>query len=346
MVSTPLHLLVSLAIIGEEGLDNPHLIFIDQVEGRDNPYLSLLAKWPENPFKTQHVFYRPEKKLSSKRKTRKATFDDLAGLMRAIAPEHIYVGNDRRIEFQWCMHCMQVQGSAAKGYYLDEGTFTYVGRKASDSFSDRVIDNALKKISYGLWWKHPPTVGGSEWIHTVYASFPDLVHEKLKHKTLKTLSLAYWQTPLLLNFCSALLAELAAQLSFSDLDVVVTLPHESIIAQNPAYKSALVQLLESESEKGLSIGVKYHPRDAAKDALGVAKLSGVRLLPAAIPFEAMLTVLKADTKVLGDFSSTLISARLLRPDLPVQAVVANSNNVSTAFLNLYQQLNIQVTQVA
>ncbi len=71
MVSTPLHLIVSIAIIDTQSIKNPHLIFIDQVQGKANPYLSVLQKWNGSPFKSINVFYRPVKKSFIKLADRK-----------------------------------------------------------------------------------------------------------------------------------------------------------------------------------------------------------------------------------------------------------------------------------
>lgn len=346
LVSTPLHLLVTLAIVGYERLSHCHLVFIDQVEGKPNPYFDIIKHWTDSPFESVEVLYRAPRSFLAKRKSRQNTFRQLSRIIDAVLPSHIYVGNDRRIEFQWCMHCMQQKSSAAVGYYLDEGTFTYVGRSASDSISDRYIDNLAKKISYGLWWKHPPTVGASSWVSIAYVSFPELVHPKLATKELKKLSLDYWQTPLLLKFCQKLIHNLAGNVDLHDPEVIFTLPHESLMADNEIYKTNIQRRVAGYLSEGKLVGVKYHPRDAAKDALDLVSPGQVELLPSAIPFEAMLPMLQPKATVIGDFSTALITAKLLRPDLQVCALAhkdqrTQSNN-NDAFLSLYKNLNIQL----
>lgn len=342
LVSTPLHLLVSLAIIAEEKLKDVHLVFIDQVRGNTNYYFEVLQRWPTNPFDSMRIFYRPEKNPLKKLCSRKKTFVDLVKVVRGVRPSHIYVGNDRRIEFQWCMHQCSLLGCRPVGYYLDEGTFTYVGRKASFSFSDRIIDNAIKSLFYGRWWKHPATVGASDWVDVVYASYPDIVHDLLKTKEVRGLTLNYWQSLLLLEYCSALLDRIEPSMMLGGYDVVVTLPHESVIANNNHYKVDMHNKLAEFLEAGCQVAVKYHPRDVQLDALSVAQLAGVTLLPAAVPFEAMLPMLKRNSLVVGDFSTALITTRILRPDISVLAIDHGQGSNRDDFVRLYGLIGIEI----
>ena len=346
LVSTPLHLLVSLAIIGAEKLLKCGLVFIDQVAGKDNVYLQTLNAWDKSPFDFIKVFYRPRRGAPlTKLRQRKATFKHLQAIIEDFQPQHIYVGNDRRIEFQYCMQAMQRLGNRPYGYYLDEGIFTYLGRQASFSFSDKYLDNLIKKLSYGWWWKHPATVGASAWIDTVYASLPEQVHPLLKAKSIKKLSLEYWQTARLIDFCQRLLNNLANGINFNQYDTIVTLPHESIIKAQPGYAEHLQQIITLRLKQGHQIAIKYHPRDTQIDALSLAQLNKVDLLPAAIPFEAMLPMLKNGVEVLGDFSTALITARLLRPDALVNAIVHQGADAQEEFENLYQRIGVNCIEI-
>lgn len=344
LVSTPLHLLVSIAIADTLGIDNAHLVFIDQVQGRKNPYLETLEHWPQSPFKSLAVFYRPQRKLLSKLRSRKETFAGLAAIVERLQPAHIYTGNDRRVEFQYCMHRAQQLGCKPAGYYMDEGTFTYVGRKASSLFADKVLDNFVKKLAYGLWWHHPETVGASDWIDTVYVSFPDIIHPLLKNKNVRQLTLAFWQSTRLIDFCQSLVSHIGKPENLALFDLLITLPHESIINANPHYKGQIKAVIEKQIGQGLKVGVKYHPRDTNADLLALGDIAGVEILSRELPFEALLPMIKAGATVLGDFSTTLISTRLLRPDLHAKAIDHGSNKNSAEFIELYKKMGIEIVK--
>jgi len=345
LVSTPLHLIVTLAIIGTHKIKSPHLAFIDQVKNKENPYLDTLNQWESNPFTSIHIFYRPKRNIFKKLKSRKITFGALDDIIDKLKPSHIYVGNDRRVEFQWCMHRATEAGLSPIGYYMDEGTFTYVGRKASFSFSDKVIDNTVKRLFYGSWWQHPPTVGASNWITTIFASFPDIVHPLLKNKQLVHLTLEYWQSALLKEFCENLIDTIGRPEHLQEYDLILTMPHESVIAANPNYRNVIEKVINERVQSGLKVGVKYHPRDTESDILKVGELPGVELISQALPFEALLPMIKPGARIVGDFSTTLISTRLLRPDLIVEAI-DHSSNGNDEFLQLYEKIGIKITHVA
>jgi hypothetical protein len=123
---------------------------------------------------------------------------------------------------------------------------------------------------------------------------------------------------------------------------VVTLPHESVIAANASYGEKVNAFIDNLLLQDKKIAVKYHPRDTEQDALKLADKNNVTLLIAAVPFEAMLPMLKTGSEVLGDFSTTLISSRLLRPDLKVLAIDHKAAVNREEFLALYEKLGIEI----
>ncbi len=344
LVSTPLHLMVAIAITDTLKLENAHLVFIDQVAGRKNPYLDTLKSWATNPFKSVAVFYRPNRKIFSKLKSRRETFSALSAIVEHLKPIAIYTGNDRRVEFQYCMHKAKKMECKTTGYYMDEGTFTYVGRKASNHFTDKVLDNWVKKLAYGIWWKHPATVGASEWIDTVYVSFPEIIHPLLKTKKIQHLTLQFWQSRQLIRFCELLVSFIGKPDNLAEYDLLITLPHESIINANVHYKKQIKLIIETAIAEGSKVGVKYHPRDTNPDLLNLQDIPGVEILSRELPFEALLPMIKMGAKVLGDFSTTLISTRLLRPDITAQAIDHGSNKNTIEFIELYKKMGIEIVK--
>ncbi len=266
----------------------------------------------------------------------------LAEIINQIKPKHIYSGNDRRVEFQYCMYRASELKLGPVGYYMDEGTFTYVGRKASNNISDKIVDSVFKKLFYGRWWNHPATVGASDWISTVYVSFPESIHALLKEKNIVHLSLEFWKSHLLKTFCELLIDDIGRPKGLFDFDLVVTLPHESIMHANPDYKNQIKKLIVGQIEKNLNVAVKYHPRDTEIDMLDAGKISGVELIAPSLPFEALLPMFKSGAKVVGDFSTTLITTRLLRPDLIVEAIDHGNTKDNVEFIQLYKRIGINI----
>jgi hypothetical protein len=344
LTSTPLHLFLSAAIASQRKSKKNILILIDQIDVVDNFYFNQVKKWKGSPFQSVYIFPGRIKSFIEKRSSRKLIFKSLDEIIEKFKPTQIYTGNDRRIEFQYSMHKSQEYGGAT-GNYIDEGTYTYLGRPPSLGIRDMIVDSAIKKFAYGFWWKNPPTIGGSSWITNVYAAFPDLVHPLLKNKNLIELSSKWLQCVNLNDFSAQLLAtkEISSE-SIQSIDVLIALPHESIIADNKHYKNSLISLISQLKSQGKYVAVKYHPRDIQQDALNIKEI-GCQLIPKQVNFEALLLIFPKNRTILGDFSTVLLNARWLRPDLRVIAALEDKNSVSEQLYSLYTSLKIEMVDV-
>jgi hypothetical protein len=216
--STILHFYAASSIAADRD-EVAHIVFIDQPKGKPFPLADIAREWPSSPFQSVRLFHGRFKGIINKLHQRKKLFSQLKKLIFDIRPSHIFVGNDRRIEFQFCMHCANKIKAPAIGHYMDEGTYTYVGRKASSSFGDTIIDNFLKKMSYGLWWKNPKTVGESAWISDIHVAFPELIDERLKNKKIRQLDHNRFISPEIMQLSESILKFYGGALSrLSSLD--------------------------------------------------------------------------------------------------------------------------------
>lgn len=341
--STILHLYAAASIAAGRQNETAHLIFIDQPEDKEYPLYSIVQNWGSSPFASIKLLPGRFKGTLNKLKKRKQLFKDLETIITDLKPSNIFVGNDRRIEFQYSMHITETLGLRTEGHYMDEGTFTYVGRKASSSFSDAIIDNWLKKLSYGLWWKNPLTVGESAWISTVHVAFPDLIDQRLRKKIIKKLDSDAFTSNAMMELSTDILDFYAFDSGkLSDLDALFTLPHESLFENNQGYRDLILDQVKGLKDQGLQVAAKYHPRNSNPDALDLAA-AGVELLPSGISFEAILPLLPKKTHIVGDLSSTLLIARWLRPELEVTSIYSGEGNPE--FNALFCALNITMKKV-
>ena len=323
--------------------DGHHLIFIDQKNVSDNLYLSCVNQWKGNPFLSVNIFEGRVKGALNKFKSRKKVFDALQKLILEIKPDEIRVGNDRRIEFQFSMNVAQKLKPSVQGAYLDEGTFTYIGRRASQSLADKYFDNFIKKLSYGRWWKNPPTVGGSDWIQKAYVAFPKLIHPLLKQKHVVPIEASGFVETQVSGLSTVLCESARVETSLlKEIDLLFCLPHESIYLKLPAYRECVMDFLSQLQKEGLRVAVKYHPRDTVEDGLGVVKQGLALSIPAKANFESLVSLL-GDAIVIGDVSSVLLVTRWLRPDLSVLSIDSGLNQEAIAqFKDLYRELDIPI----
>jgi hypothetical protein len=322
--STILHLYAASVIAAERSNEQAHLVFIDQPEDVEFPLFNIVQQWQQSPFASVQLFHGCFKGLVNKLKQRKHLFAQLENVIRDLRPENIFVGNDRRIEFQFSMHIATSIECQPNGHYMDEGTYTYLGREASSQIGDILIDNLAKKLSYGFWWKNPPTIGGSDWIQTIHVAFPEHVHPLLKNKPCQQLNPEGFTSPALLALSSQLMQHYGFESQqLTQLDVLFTLPHESLFEKNQGYKQAVLGEIRRLQQEGKQVAAKYHPRNSGPDVLELQK-DGVMLLPAGISFEAMLPHFDQQTEIWGDVSSTLLIARWLRKELTARYMTINN----------------------
>ncbi len=335
--STPLHVFLSSAIALKAPNINHILLLIDQPETENNLYFTALGQWHESPFSEVQIFEGRIKCTLKKIQSRRRIFYQIKQLMIAYQPECLLTGNDRRIEFQYAM---SIAGVSAKGVYIDEGTFTYVGREASSRIGDILIDNIAKKLVYGFFWRNPPTVGGSSWIQEIYVAFPDYIHPLLSHKRLLKFEQCWLEQPQMKDFSDKMfeLQDYKPK-HLSSLNALIILPHESLMYTEQAkrnWREALKKLLLKYDK----VGVKYHPRDTHNDLLAVSKEYKIIEIPRKINFESLLSHISSECVLIGDFSTVLINARWLRPELVIYAVEGENDTQVEKFKSLYLKLKI------
>lgn len=250
----------------------------------------------------------------------------------------IFTGNDRRIEFQYAMHMATRVNGPVEGIYMDEGIVTYIGHKSMNRFQHRFVDPVLRKLFYGPWWKNASTTGTSAWITSAYVAFPAAVHPLLRRKELVAIDTAPFRTERFKALAARLLVSKAQWLTeLDDVKVVITLPHEDFyLQQTDIYRNIAIQLKKYSDPT--AIAVKAHPR-IRNHAVLAEMFPGCILLDNTIGMEILLPLLGNHCVVLGDISSTLLTARWLRPDLPVIALDIYAN-APTELIRLYQALDI------
>ncbi|HET9484035.1 MAG TPA: hypothetical protein VFO79_08765, partial [Xanthomonadales bacterium] len=175
LATTPLTALIAAGLAREQS-PGSGLVLIEDYD--DAPrWRALLAGWRDSPFSRVELvpgratearacasaagrgLSRRLARERSKRALREQAFERLRELDRALQPNRVLVGNDRRPETQYALH-LAAGRSARPGVYLDDGLFTYLG-DAHERPLARRIDQWLKRRTYGNWWQSLPQVGTS-----------------------------------------------------------------------------------------------------------------------------------------------------------------------------------------
>ena len=235
------------------------------------------------------------------------------------------------------------QATNSIGRYIDEGTFTYVGRQASSEIGDAVFDNIGKKLTYGFFWKNPPTIGGSDWIKDVYVALPELIYEGLKKKNIVHLRPEWLENESLQEFSDVILSlQSYDPKALGEVKILIALPHESILKQ---FSFSWEEVINGILQKNTHIAAKYHPRDQHRDLLNLTSKQNLLEIPRKINFETLIPHLPEGCVIIGDFSSVLINAKWLKPSLSIKAVVDERSLLAKRFKSFYKSLGIDLCKL-
>jgi hypothetical protein len=349
--STPLNVLISvaLAVHRREAMADarPSLWLIDQKNLDNNLYYDALKAWKDSPFDSVQILPGLVKSGVGKGKLteRRANFRQMDQWLSIwhqnnALPEVVATGSDRRVEFQYVMHRLQQLGFPAQGWYLDDGLYTYAGRRRH-WLKDRV-NAVLKKLAYGLWWQEPETVGASDWIERAWLFRPKDAIRPLQSKSLHPLTEDLFLAPPVQAFCGALMEKHGLdQTSMQGVQTLVLIPHPNNQQKIRGYAQQVQALVKRLVDAGEQVAVKYHPRQVGQDALALMSEANVMVLPSDLAFEMLLPALSNRARIIGDVGTALLTAKWLRPDLISYALLNEEDAFSRQYIPLMQAMGVK-----
>jgi len=338
LASTPFNMLTaSMVALSLPKSDKKILALIDQPK-ETSEFVQSILDWKASPFFHAEISSN-QAKGKEKTKIRNQAFNNIKSLIGTYTPDLIYTGNDRRIEFQYAMHMSK---DNTQGIYIDDGTYSYLGRK-THWLKDKVIDNFIKKLTYGDWWKQPGTIGSSDWISKSILAFPDSAYYLLKEKPIEALP-QNLTDPAFSELTNNMLDTFRLNKSdISELKSLALLPHDSVFDQS--FNTVLKDLINIDSK---ALAIKHHPRTQNKNLFFT---KDTKELPSKIPMEILLPSLDKQCKIYGDISTALLTSKWLRPELNCCALLKQkdskgSHSINSEWLKLLKLLDIEIKYVA
>jgi hypothetical protein len=273
----------------------------------------------------------------------------VAAHARAIRPDEIWVGNDARPESHAAFRAATVARRPPAGVFVEDGMTAYA---ISVSRPLTALENAAGRVLFGRDWCGISVLGTSGLVARGVFVHPALVRPELAHLPKTAVEREALFSPQMRRLAGDI-----ARVSGADpervasVTAVLTATHSSTASRASDYRAqmhALVeQLLDHET-----LAVKYHPRQAEPDYLGLARDRRVVLLPRGLPLECMyvLAAAGADGRkgpstlrlVIGDVSTTLLSARWLVPDARVVSLGRPLGLLAPDIEALFSKLGIAV----
>jgi len=318
-VSTPLHILNSLTIaLDQYNFDNCILVFIDQPKDKENHYYNVLKNWKKSPF-NKILYYHSAGNLN-KYQHRKNIFNDLKLKLNKINFSKIYTSNDRRIEFIFSYKMLKKRNTNIKCTYIDDGIMSYVVHKYS---WESPIEIAIKKLYYGLWYNRSQIVGSSKFIDSSIVAFPKFVHKYLKNTKPIMLNSEYFKNDLFLSFLKIILKSFKQNIN--DFDLILILPHQIELKKYWKFYNQLKKDLVNSKNLFSRIGIKYHPFQKG-DPLNFKDINNFSIINSDIAFECIVPYLKNNITIIGDVSTAMIYAKLIKKNINV-VLIKNKNDI-------------------
>ena len=340
-VSTPLNTILATLLALQKPEERAHLLCVDRRESRPDPMMQALQQWQGSPFESIHILVTKGTKPWRSYRLRRSAFKTIDALVARYRPSRFYTCNDRRIEFLYGVEAARKLDCPPRCSYIDDGVYSYFPTEKK-WYQESLLEQWLKKAAYGSWYNVPRVVGSSPLLESAYLLLPELAHAYLQKKTLHPLNLAPLLEPPMQEYFRTYLDRSGITLpDLSELRSVYILPHSSLFGRYPAFIAMVAGEARASGREG-SIGIKYHPREAGPDLLQLTGLPGVVAIPAEAPSEILLPLLAPGTRLVGNVSTALLTAKLLRPDLAVTAFVSGSDRRSRMLLPLFEALGITV----
>ncbi|VAW49394.1 hypothetical protein MNBD_GAMMA03-2131 [hydrothermal vent metagenome] len=340
LVSSTLHFFWALLLAYTHKDRESRLMFMDQYTSKPLNFYSVMCDVLA-PFTSIEMFSGREMKGWKLWKHRRAQFVTIQNSLQSLRVDRVFLGNDRSVLGQFFLKEAKKKNPFCTGCYLDDGVFSYLGRAASHKKSERYIDAVLKKISYGVWYDSPSTIGASRWIDELWLMHPEQRCLLLQSK--KSIQIQPNESALNLVGDLAkqvLKAENVSTQQLDALDVLITLPNPLIFSKISGYQRAIDALLLSFRQKKITVGVKYHPVTGKEDVLNVQKMGAV-LFPSQVSFEMILPFLR-QCLVIGDMSTTILLARFVNKNARVMMMKLGDDDYSQKMAMLCNHLNIDV----
>jgi len=348
--STPLNILVSIAHAQAfRRHQTSTLIIIDQKNMTDNPYIKALQHWPRSPFTEVDILPGDAVGTAAKKDQRKTNFVRLDNLAKVTHFDAVAVGSDRRVEFQFMMHQCRKQArlkgkKPTEGWYLDDGLYSYAGRPFH-WFKDGV-NSLIKKLTYGLWWQEPKTVGASDWIDTIWLFDQCKANLLLKKKHTEQIDPKWFKHRRVKEYSQHVFTHLGIEDGFvealGEVDLLLLLPHPHNYSKISGFEDRLEQVKREVSRKSLRLAVKYHPRTQERDRFCFEEDSSAMLVPSDLAFELLVSQLNLRTKLLGDVGTTLLTAKWLRPDIQSVALLSEQGRFEQRMAAIMRQHGVDV----
>jgi hypothetical protein len=347
---TPYHVLLATAAIQAEPEPAAnHLVIIDDFEAATR--MAAVLKESGDLYSSVRLrggSFGITSRARRQLRYRKA-LSTIAQDTRELLPAQIWVGNDARPESQAAFRIAAGQSGHVEGVFVEDGLTAYA---ASVKRPLTRVEDVLGYLLFGKFWAGIEVLGTSRWISSGLFVYPALVRNELTGLPRRQIPRSPFFGAAMRRFAGHMVAATGADVRrVRQIDAVVTISHSSVAARSPIYRDAIVALVRHLAEAGCVVGVKYHPRQAEHDYLDLVREGGAVLLPQGLPLEFVYILRRGSTEeaveghlrvVVGDVSTTLLTARWLATDARCISLARPLGLLDPSLEQLFERLGVEL----
>jgi hypothetical protein len=303
-------------------------------------FLRAATRWAESPF-DRVVFIAPRSRLrlTTRRRGSGAILRDLVAAVLDAQPASLTVFNDRLEPDQAALITSARRFPQAQRRCVEDGSLAYTGFVyRAHSLAARL----RKSLRTGRQWHDVRVLGTHPLVQQFVAMHPPLLREELRHRRVHAFPVGALDSPALRGLAAAL-CEAAGFVpeAVPPGSTVLTVSHSSYAARNPAYRELVQACAKRLGKRAGAFFVKYHPREAEGDYLGLCTQGIAQEIARSLPAECLyLTLRDRPLTVVGGMSTTLLTAGLLMPQVRCAALVHATTSGESWDKQLLDQLRI------
>jgi hypothetical protein len=219
------------------------------------------------------------------------------------------------------------------------------GSLAYTNFSYRAHGLATRlrqKLRLGRTWHDVRVLGTHPLVQQFIAIHPALLREELRHRRVQPFPAHALESPALRSLAAAMCEASGFRPECVPAgSTVLTASHSSYAARNPDYLQLVAACANKLGGRPGRFFVKYHPREAQEDYLGLHAHGAAQEIARSLPIECVYLVLRdRPLTVAGGMSTTLLTAGLLMPQVRCTALVHATSAGDTWDRRLLEELRI------
>ncbi len=340
---TPYHIFLA-SMIALTRFENSNILIVIKDFSADKIIRALNSSKIFAEVITLPGLYKQEFQRNTLRKNNAKSIGALINKYNSI--DTLFLGTDTRIETQSAAYKVKKIFKNAVVAVLEDGGDFYKSN-AMEVPSKGFWRTLHSKLVFGDWYEYVKIGGLYSITEEVYAIFPQLVRDEIRIKKILPIEcevcIQNEYQKFIENYWNIFWGE---KEKLQKVDGILMIAYSEYTNHYPRYKELIREICKKAAQKGMRIGIKYHPREEIKDYCNLGAMKNIYFLEEEISAENIYALQTIKLKfIIGDVSSALMTAKwILKDNINVYSVAPILNMADSKFLMVLEQIKIKLVK--